>query len=154
MKYRKLREYIRKEISSILSESELNETLDGKAWAKLGRLRDAIGDDDYIIQSLMRAMSTDDANLYLDAMIRDHIDIVNDAENYGNVYENDEEPTASDLKKKDSVTSAANKLQKLVQKMKDKAKEYKEAEGDKKEKVKNELKKMTKEKKELEKSIE
>lgn len=134
-------------------ERGLNETLEEKAWAKLDRLRDAIGDDDYIIQSLMRAMSTDDANLYLDAMIRDHIDIVDDAENYDNVSENDEEPTKADLKKKDSVASISNKLQKLVQNMKDKAKEYKAAEGEEKEKIKDELKKMTKEKKSLEKSI-
>ena len=67
--------------------------------------------------------------------------------------ESDEEPTAAELKKKDSVTSASNKLQKLVQDMKDKAKEYTKSEGDKKEKIKAELKKMTKEKKELEKSI-
>ena len=67
--------------------------------------------------------------------------------------ESDEEPTAAELKKKDSVTSASNKLQKLVQGMKDKAKEYTKSEGDKKEKIKAELKKMTKEKKELEKSI-
>lgn len=58
------------------SEKPINETTDETAWAKLDRLRDAIGDDDYIISSLMKAMSTDDANLYLDAMIRDHIDIV------------------------------------------------------------------------------
>lgn len=259
MKYRKLREYIKKEISSILSESKLsenqmttdeafralrdihsnlpkwrgpegkhytelmgqaldvlqageiskmmdrerglNETLDGKAWAKLDRLRDAIGDDDYIIQSLMKAMSTDDANLYLDAMIRDHIDIVGDAENYDNLSEDryedvehmfsgekepesryeqvvrilrmhgnseekakritrelsqlkeNEEPTAAELKKKDSVVSVSNKLQKLKKSMESKAKEYTKAEGDEKEKIKAELKKMTKEKKELEKSI-
>ena len=220
MKHIKLKEYIRREITSILSESKLNETLEEKVWAKLDRLRDAIGDDDYIIQSLIRAMSTDDANLYLDAMIRDHIDIVADAENYDNVSESntplnegtwslgtvmqvqnfirdmekiknhyydivgddqvfngldnaierakelemeapenrsditeDEEPTSADLKKKDSVTTTSNKLQKLVKQMKDKAKEFKTAEGDKKDKLKDELKKMTKEKKELEKSI-
>ena len=220
MKHIKLKEYIRREITSILSESKLNETLEEKVWAKLDRLRDAIGDDDYIIQSLIRAMSTDDANLYLDAMIRDHIDIVADAENYDNVSESntplnegtwslgtvmqvqnfirdmekiknhyydivgddqvfngldnaierakelemeapenrsditeDEEPTSAELKKKDSVTTTSNKLQKLVKQMKDKAKEFKTAEGDKKDKLKDELKKMTKEKKELEKSI-
>ena len=220
MKHTKLREYIRREITSILSESKLNETLEEKVWAKLDRLRDAIGDDDYIIQSLIRAMSTDDANLYLDAMIRDHIDIVADAENYDNVSESntplnegtwslgtvmqvqnfirdmekiknhyydivgddqvfngldnaierakelemeapenrsditeDEEPTSAELKKKDSVTTTSNKLQKLVKQMKDKAKEFKTAVGDKKDKLKDELKKMTKEKKELEKSI-
>jgi len=138
---------------SLMGLVGLNETIDEKSWAKLDRLRDAVGDDDYIIQSLMRAMSTDDANLYLDAMIRDHIDIVGDAENYDNVSENDGEPTKAELKKKDSVASISNKLQKLVQDMKDKAKEYKSAEGEKKEKIKDELKKMTKEKKSLEKSI-
>ena len=220
MKHIKLKEYIRREITSILSESKLNETLEEKVWAKLDRLRDAIGDDDYIIQSLIRAMSTDDANLYLDAMIRDHIDIVADAENYDNVSESntplnegtwslgtvmqvqnfirdmekiknhyydivgddqvfngldnaierakelemeapenrsditeDEEPTSAELKKKDSVTTTSNKLQKLVKQMKEKAKEFKAAKGDEKEKIKDELKKMTKEKKELEKSI-
>ena len=64
-----------------------------------------------------------------------------------------EEPTSADLKKKDSVTTTSNKLQKLVKQMKEKAKEFKAAEGDKKDKLKDELKKMTKEKKELEKSI-
>ena len=86
-------------------------------------------------------------------MIRDHIDIVGDSENYDNLSENDEEPTSTDLKKKDSVTTTSNKLQKLVKQMKEKAKEFKTAEGDKKDKLKDELKKMTKEKKELEKSI-
>ena len=64
--------------SRMQAKEKVKETLDEKAWGKLDRLRDAIGDDDYIIQSLMKAMSTDDANLYLDAMMRDHIDIVTD----------------------------------------------------------------------------
>jgi hypothetical protein len=67
-------------------EKNLNETTDESAWAKLDRLRDAIGDDDYIISSMMKAMSTDDANLYLDAMIRDHIDIVQGEEGEESVY--------------------------------------------------------------------
>ena len=73
-------------------------------------------------------------------------------ENRSDISE-DEEPTSADLKKKDSVTTTSNKLQKLVKQMKEKAKEFKAAEGDKKDKLKDELKKMTKEKKELEKSI-
>jgi len=56
-------------------------------------------------------------------------------------------------KKGDSVATTSNKLQKLVKKMKDKAKEFKAAEGDAKDKIKDELKKMTKEKKQLEKSL-
>lgn len=73
------------------------------------------------------------------------------------VFDNDireeDEPTAADLKKKDSVATISNKLQKLTAKMKDKAKEYKAAEGEAKEKIKDELKDMTAEKKKLEKSL-
>ena len=65
----------------------------------------------------------------------------------------EDEPSDAEIKKADSVASAANKLQKLVKKMKDKAKEYKSAEGEAKEKIKDELKAMTAEKKKLEKSI-
>jgi len=53
----------------------------------------------------------------------------------------DKEPSKSDLKKKDSVATVSNKLQKIVAKMKEKAKAYKDAEGDEKEKIKDELKK-------------
>jgi len=65
----------------------------------------------------------------------------------------DEEPTAADLKKKDSVATISNKLQKLTAKMKKKAKEFKEAEGKAKDKIKDELKDMTAEKKKLEKDL-
>ena len=65
----------------------------------------------------------------------------------------DEEPTKAELKKKDSVATISNKLQKLTAKMKKKAKEFKEAEGKAKDKIKDELKDMTAEKKKLEKSL-
>tara|TARA_R110000824_G_scaffold102226_1_gene242545 strand:- start:11865 stop:12680 length:816 start_codon:yes stop_codon:yes gene_type:complete len=65
----------------------------------------------------------------------------------------EEEPTSAELKKKDSIAATSNKLQKLTKKMKDKAKEFKAAEGDAKDKIKDELKKMTKEKKQLEKAL-
>ena len=65
----------------------------------------------------------------------------------------DEEPTDAEIKKADSIASAANKLQKLVKKMKDKAKDFKAAEGEAKEKIKDELKAMTAEKKKLEKAL-
>ena len=74
------------------------------------------------------------------------------AENKSDIREEDE-PTDAEIKKADSVASAANKLQKLVKKMKDKAKDFKAAEGEAKEKIKDELKVMTAEKKKLEKSI-
>jgi len=65
----------------------------------------------------------------------------------------DEEPTKAELKKKDSIATTSNKLQKLTAKMKKKAKEFKEAEGKAKDKIKDELKDMTAEKKKLEKSL-
>eukprot|EP01050_Picozoa_sp_SAG11_P027557 SAG11_NODE_7025_length_1206_cov_1.475158_2_plen_207_part_00 len=65
----------------------------------------------------------------------------------------EDEPTAADLKKKDSVATTSNKLQKLTAKMKKKAKEFKEAEGKAKDKLKDELKDMTAEKKKLEKDL-
>ena len=75
-----------------------------------------------------------------------------EGEKFSNIRE-DEEPTAADLKKKDSVASISNKLQKLTAKMKKKAKEFKEAEGKAKDKLKDELKDMTAEKKKLEKDL-
>ena len=75
---------------------------------------------------------------------------------FGKMFESDDEdkePTKDELEKKDSITTASNKLQKLVTKMKELAKEYTEAKGDKKEKIKDELKKLTAEKKALEKII-
>ena len=64
----------------------------------------------------------------------------------------EKEPSKSDVKK-DSIATTANKLQKLVFKMKELAKEYSKAEGAKKEKIKDQLKDMTKEKKQLEKAL-
>jgi hypothetical protein len=74
---------------------------------------------------------------------------------FGKMFESEEEqePTKAELAKKDSITTSANKLQKLVAKMKELAKEYVDAKGDKKEKIKDELKKLTAEKKALEKAI-
>jgi hypothetical protein len=60
-------------------EKNLKETLDDDVYDKVDRLL-GVMDDNMFIQSLIRAMSTDDAHLYLDAIIRDHIDIVNDGE--------------------------------------------------------------------------
>ena len=76
-----------------------------------------------------------------------------EGEKFSSLREEDEEPTSADLKKKDSVASISNKLQKLTAKMKKKAKEFKEAEGKAKDKIKDELKDMTAEKKKLEKDL-
>ena len=79
-------------------------------------------------------------------------EIVFDRVSFSDIREEDE-PTDAEIKKADSVASAANKLQKLVKKMKDKAKDFKAAEGEAKEKIKDELKAMTAEKKKLEKAL-
>ena len=79
-------------------------------------------------------------------------DMMKRSVSFSDVREEDE-PTDAEIKKADSVASAANKLQKLVKKMKDKAKDFKAAEGEAKEKIKDELKAMTAEKKKLEKSL-
>jgi len=83
--------------------------------------------------------------------------MINAPENRSDITE-DEEPTSAEVKKEKSIAAekeAALKAQKalkdLKDKMKKKAKEFKEAEGDAKEKIKAELKKMTAEKKKLEK---
>ena len=79
-------------------------------------------------------------------------DMMKRSVSFSDVREEDE-PTDAEIKKADSVASAANKLQKLVKKMKDKAKDFKAAEGEAKEKIKDELKAMTAEKKKLEKAL-
>jgi len=79
-------------------------------------------------------------------------EIVFNRVSFSDIREEDE-PTDAEIKKADSVASAANKLQKLVKKMKDKAKDFKAAEGEAKEKIKDELKAMTAEKKKLEKAL-
>ena len=57
------------------------------------------------------------------------------------------------MDKEDSIASKGNKLQSLIKNMKEKAKEYKAAEGDEKESIKKELKKMTNVKNKLEKDL-
>ena len=53
------------------AKEDVKETLDDDVWRKLDDLRDEY-DDDYVIKSIIKAMSTDDANLYLDAIMQDH----------------------------------------------------------------------------------
>ena len=191
MKHTKLREYIRKEITSILSESKLNETLNPEVFNMLDKILIHMKAED-LVEELIRVLPTSDAKFYLSSIMKDWgipssqedydalsewggVDPAYQAKNkakqlsqakayragfQGDVGlekqfddENLNKQALKQAKKKDSVASISNKLQKLVQDMKDKAKEYKAAEGEEKEKIKTELKKMTKEKKELEKSI-
>jgi len=64
--------------------------------------------------------------------------------------DDDFEPSASDIKKKDSVASLASKLSKNNQEMKTVVNKWKKAEGAEKERLLNRLKQLTKIKKELE----
>jgi hypothetical protein len=104
-------------------------------------------DDEYDGQDYRKVL-----NMVLKAIDDDYKAAEREGEKFSRIREEDE-PTDAEIKKTDSVASAANKLQKLVKKMKDKAKDFKAAEGEAKEKIKDELKAMTAEKKKLEKSI-
>ena len=104
-------------------------------------------DDEYDGMDYRKAL-----NDVLKAIDDDYKAAEREGEKFSRIREEDE-PTDAEIKKADSVASAANKLQKLVKKMKDKAKDFKAAEGEAKEKIKDELKAMTAEKKKLEKSI-
>jgi len=65
----------------------------------------------------------------------------------------DAEPSKAELEKTKSLAKAKEELAQLIKQMKAKAKDYKAAEGDAKEKIKDELKAMTAEKKKLEKLL-
>ena len=104
-------------------------------------------DDEYDGQDYRKVL-----NMVLKAIDDDYKAAEREGEKFSRIRE-DEEPTAADLKKKDSVATISNKLQKLTAKMKKKAKEFKEAEGKAKDKIKDELKDMTAEKKKLEKDL-
>ena len=104
-------------------------------------------DDEYDGMDYRKAL-----NDVLKAIDDDYKAAEREGDKFSRIREEDE-PTAADLKKKDSVASISNKLQKLTAKMKKKAKEFKEAEGKAKDKLKDELKDMTAEKKKLEKDL-
>ena len=71
-------------------EKNLKETLDDDVWMKVDALKNNIRREE-LIDVLVRSMSTDDANLYIDAIIRDYgIDLEDARDNYydkvGGVY--------------------------------------------------------------------
>jgi uncharacterized protein (DUF3084 family) len=65
----------------------------------------------------------------------------------------EKEPTKAELRKNAGVAKVKDELAKVTKKMKDLAKEYSKAEGDKKDKIKDQLKSLTAEKKDLEKRL-
>ena len=151
MKRSELKEAIKAEITSVLLEN-VNPAFDKKIASFAKKINNEMGYQGGVLEAMKQIKSR----------LERIISKVEDAKRGGAEEEplmkmiglkEEDEPTAADLKKADSVASAANKLQKLVKKMKDKAKDFKAAEGEAKEKIKDELKKMTAEKKKLEKSI-
>ena len=183
MKKSELKEAIKAEITSVLSEAMSDEEREDKLQqAKRGggkekplRKLAAIGKkaDEKDLKEGKRGVvvDADEIRFHLDQFYGGNIDgndlanaideILMAMMNSQNVsfskpindLREEDEPTDAEIKKADSIASAANKLQKLVKKMKDKAKDFKAAEGEAKEKIKDELKAMTAEKKKLEKSI-
>jgi hypothetical protein len=172
MKRSELKEAIKAEITSVLSEEMTDKEREDKLQqAKRGggkekplRKLAAIGkkEDSLKEEAGFTEVSKNEIKFHLDQFYGGNIDgnalanaieeIVFDRVSFSDVRE-DEEPTSAELKKKDSVATISNKLQKLTAKMKKKAKEFKEAEGKAKDKIKDELKDMTAEKKKLEKSL-
>ena len=182
MKRSELKEAIKAEIKSVLSEDITNKELKEGTWSsgtynEIGRfiqdvknLKDKyyniVGNDD-VFDGLDRAEESA-REMMIDAtenrsdlnedepeddMHDDPGDIRIDHDYYTENLKEEDEPTSAELKKKDSVATISNKLQKLTAKMKKKAKEFKEAEGKAKDKIKDELKDMTAEKKKLEKDL-
>ena len=65
----------------------------------------------------------------------------------------EKEPSKAELRKNAGIAKVKDELAKVTKKMKDLAKEYSKAEGDKKDKIKDQLKSLTAEKKDLEKRL-
>ena len=180
MKKKEFKEYLKNEIVEILSEEESADDIKAKAAAQAELNKELEKTQSLTTESLnpevskavnrfIKAMakrydySEQDAVFAIQAALKQRefdkpVDMPGfegtmDALDSLSIREEDEEPTAADLKKKDSVSTIASKLQKLTAKMKDLAKEFKSAEGDAKDKIKDELKKLTAEKKKLERNL-
>ena len=180
MKKKEFKEYLKNEIVEILSEEESADDIKAKAAAQAELNKELEKTQSLTTESLnpevskavnrfIKAMakrydySEQDAVFAIQAALKQRefdkpVDMPGfegtmDALDSLSIREEDEEPTAADLKKKDSVSTIASKLQKLTAKMKDLAKEFKSAKGDAKDKIKDELKKLTAEKKKLERNL-
>ena len=143
------------EVSRMMDrERGLNESLNPEVTTALNRFIKAMAkrydyEEQDAVYAIMAALEQRKSDTKYDMPgFEDTMDALDDIS-----IREEEEPTSAELKKKDSIATTSNKLQKLTKKMKDKAKEFKAAEGDAKDKIKDELKKMTKEKKQLEKAL-
>lgn len=178
MKRSELKEAIKNEITSVLLEGMSDEERENRIQhlmrtgakekplrklAAIGKKEDekdlkegkrgVVVDPDEIMMHINQYQSGNiDGDDLAQAIEEILVAMMNKSVTFSDIREEDE-PTAADLKKKDSVATISNKLQKLTAKMKKKAKEFKEAEGKAKDKIKDELKDMTAEKKKLEKDL-
>jgi len=178
MKKSELKEAIKNEITSVLLEGMSDEERENRIQhlmrtgakekplrklAAIGKKEDekdlnegkkgVVVDPDEIMMHINQYQSGNiDGDDLAQAIEEILVAMMNKSVTFSDIREEDE-PTAADLKKKDSIATISNKLQKLTAKMKKKAKEFKEAEGKAKDKIKDELKDMTAEKKKLEKDL-
>tara|TARA_R110000803_G_C11968745_1_gene319504 strand:- start:270 stop:938 length:669 start_codon:yes stop_codon:yes gene_type:complete len=166
MKLSEFKSYIQEEIVGVLREATIETSPED-----LAKVKSSADDDDIIkvtenlnpevIKSVDRFIkgmakrydySEQDAVFAIKAAMKQRdAGGVNEAEDMDDAEM--DKKAAKAAKKGDSIATIASKYQKLVSKMKELAREYKAAEGDKKEKIKDQLKDMTKEKKQLEKAL-
>lgn len=166
MKLSEFKSYIQEEIVGVLREATIETSPED-----LAKVKSSADDDDVIkvtenlnpevIKSVDRFIkgmakrydySEQDAVFAIKAAMKQRdAGGVNEAEDMDDAEM--DKKAAKAAKKGDSIATIASKYQKLVSKMKELAREYKAAEGDKKEKIKDQLKDMTKEKKQLEKAL-
>ena len=85
-------------------------------------------------------------------ILSENVNLVNEVEDDDDST-SEKEPSKAELRKNAGIAKVKDELAKVTKKMKDLAKEYSKAEGDKKDKIKNQLKSLTSEKKDLEKRL-
>ncbi len=166
MKLSEFKSYIQEEIVGVLREATIETSPED-----LAKVKSSADDDDVIkVTENLNPEVVRDVNRYIartakrydyseqDAVFAIRAALkqrdaggINEAEDMDDVEM--DKKAAKAAKKGDSIATIASKYQKLVSKMKELAREYKAAEGDKKEKIKDQLKDMTKEKKQLEKAL-
>lgn len=166
MKLSEFKSYIQEEIVGVLREATIETSPED-----LAKVKSSADDDDVIkvtenlnpevikaVDRFIKGMakrydySEQDAVFAIKAAMKQRDEGgINEAEEMDD--EEMDKKAAKAAKKGDSIATIASKYQKLVSKMKELAREYKAAEGDKKEKIKDQLKDMTKEKKQLEKAL-
>ena len=86
-------------------------------------------------------------------ILSENVNLVNEVEDEDDDSTSEKEPSKAELRKNAGVAKVKDELAKVTKKMKDLAKEYSKAEGDKKDKIKDQLKGLTSEKKDLEKRL-